>query len=292
VSLLFLSAFLALGLFVSLFAEESSTGLMYLLLVWVIVAVALPASGSYIAEFWTPVRSESAQAQEVNDRFNEVSARIPYKMIGTWNGAWTSPTGGERILGISRAEVFNRIEYNKIVFPLKFQLAEDLFRVRDLFMRDLEKKESVRALFSMLSPSALFGDIAQLIAGTSPKTYQQAHESARHYRNTLMDYLRPKVATASWFTRVLDYPELEPTEENYRYWNAVAQKEGPDVYFTKWWTWDRVAGVDLKDLPQPGLQFPGMQERLGDSLSGLSLLVLYGATLLALAAWKLTRYSV
>ncbi len=292
VSLLFLAAFLALGLFISLFARESSTGLMYLLLVWVIIVVALPATAAYIAEFWTPGRSESALAQEVNDHFNEALDKIPYKISGSWNGAWTSYSGGEKILGITKGEVLHRIEYNKQVFPMKFQLAEDLFKVRDRFRRDLEKKEQVRSLFSLFSPSAIFGAIAQQIAGTSPTSYEQAHESARHYRNALMEYLQPKVATASWFTRIEEYPDMEPTRENNSHWDAVAKEEGPDVYFTKRWNWDRVNAINLKDMPQPALRIPGMQERMGESLLGVSLLALYGVALLTLGGWKLARYAV
>ena len=292
VSLLFLAAFLALGLFVSLFARESSTGLMYLLLAWVVIAVALPAGGTYVAEFWNPGRSESALAKEVNDHFNDAVNKIPYKYVDGWNGAWCSYDAGEKILGLKKEEALNRIEFNKKVFPMKFQLAEDLFKVRDQFRRELEKKEQVRTLFDLLSPSALLGDIAQRVAGTSPTSYQQAHESARQYRNAMMEYLRPRVATASWFTRIEDYPDMEPTQENNRYWDAVAAVEGPDVYFSKRWTWDRVSGIDLKDMPQPTLQIPGMRERVGESLSGVSLLALYGLVLLVLAGWKLTRYAV
>ena len=292
VSLLFLAAFLGLGLFVSLFARESSTGLMYLLLVWVVIAVALPSGGAYVAEFWTPGRSESALAQEVNDHFNDAVNKIPYKMNGGWNGAWCSYDAGEKILGLTKEEALNRIEFNKRVFPMKFQLAEDLYKVRDQFRRELEKKDQVRSLFALFSPSALLGDVAQRVAGTSPGSYQQAHESARQYRNAMMAYLQPKVATASWFTRIEDYPDMEPTEESNRYWDAVAKKEGPDVYFSKRWNWDRVSGIDLKDMPQPTLRIPGMQERVGESISGVSLLALYGVVLLILAGWKLTRYAV
>jgi hypothetical protein len=108
----------------------------------------------------------------------------------------------------------------------------------------------------------------------------------------MMEYLRPKVATAAWFTRIEDYPDMEPTPENNRYWDAIAAVEGPDVYFSKRWTWDRVSPLDLKDMPQSTLQIPGMRERIGVSLTGVSLLALYGVALLILAGWKLTRYAV
>ncbi len=288
-SLLFLAAFLALGLFVSLFARESSAALMHLLLVWVIVAVALPASGGYVAEFWAPANSESFQARQVRQAFDEAAGRIPYKQMGGWNGA-TMTGDGEKILGLTKAEAFNRAEYHRRMVPLQLQLAEDLFRVRDQFRLDLKEKECVRGVFTLLSPCSLFGEISQQAAGTSVITYEQAFASARRYRDALVEYLRPKAASPAWFTRLLDYPDMEPTEENFRYWNAVAAKEGPDVYFTKWWTWDRVAPVDLRDMPQPSVHFPDVGERIFMCLPQVFLLALLATAFLVMAGWKVLRY--
>jgi len=53
-SILYLACFLALGILISLFAEESVTGLVHQLLVWVVAGIVLPAGAGYVAEFLHP----------------------------------------------------------------------------------------------------------------------------------------------------------------------------------------------------------------------------------------------
>ena len=105
-----------------------------------------------------------------------------------------------------------------------------------------------------------------------------------------MSYLRPKVGTPEWFTRVLEYPDMQPTEENRRYWETLVEKEGREVY-GKILNWDRVTPLDLSAMPRPHIEYPGLAERVAGVITDLLLLVGITGLFLGLAAMRVLRYT-
>ncbi|MGA2624169.1 MAG: ABC transporter permease subunit [Bacteroidota bacterium] len=291
-SLVFLAGFLALGLLVSLFARESSSGLMYLLLAWVLVAIVIPAGVGYLAEYARPQESGKKLMEGLEKQFSETTDKVKYQQKGPWWYASTDRTGSESILSTTKEEIYNRIEYNKNVFPLKFQYAADRYRLLEDYAMRLLRWKQMRDALTRPSLCVLYRNIVEAISATDIESYANAVKSARNYRDALMNYLTPKVQTAAWFTRVLDYPELEPTEENMKSWNKIAEKEGQDVFYTKILTWDRVAPLDLRDMPQPQIALPSLAERLSQPLIDALILIGLTALFFILSLWKALRYRV
>lgn len=291
-SLIFLAGFLALGLLVSLFAKESSSGLMYLLLAWVLVAIIIPSGVGYLAEYTRPQESGKKLIEGLDKQFSETYKKVKYEQKGSWWMASTDMTGGESLLGITKEEAYNRIEYNKKVFPLKFQYAEDRYRVMEDYTTRLLRWKRMRDAFVRPSLCVLYRNIVAAVCGTDIVSYDNALKRARNYRDAFMNYLLPKVGTAAWFTRVLEYPELETTEENIRSWDKLAEKEGQDVYFTKILTWDRVAPLDLREMPPPQIEFPRLLDRVQQATIDLLLLIVLTALLFLLSVWRVLRYRV
>ena len=113
-SLVFLSSFLALALLVSLYAKESSAGLMWLLLGWVVVAILIPEGGAYLAEYFRPqeVREKVVrEAEQARRELYRAYSNITYSQKTEWNNARLNYAGGEAILGITQEEVPYRIEF-------------------------------------------------------------------------------------------------------------------------------------------------------------------------------------
>ena len=290
-SILYLACFLALGILISLFAEESVTGLVHQLLVWVVAGIVLPAGAGYVAEFLHPILPETELIREADENYGRAYSNVRYQQTeGSWNVAYTDYAGPESFLGITEKEALNRVEYNKIIFPMKFALAEEHFHIHDAVQRSLERREEARNSLDAISPVAAYGRIVRALAGSDIGSYRRTFAAARNYRESLMEYLRPKVATAAWVTRVLDQPELQPTKENMSYWNERAKKEGEDVFLKEWWNWSRVKPLDLSAMPRPNLEVPGLRERLGDALFPCALLMVLTAGFLVMAGWKLLRY--
>jgi hypothetical protein len=264
---------------------------MYLLLAWVVVVVVIPSGLGYLMRYYRPERTEEASLQELDRRYEKDYGTIPYTQKGSWNMAETDMHGGESLLGITREEALNRLEYNKKVFPLKFRYAEDRYRIVKEYADRLDNWRRVRD--NMIRPSlwTLYGSICSAICGTSSDGYRSALVGVRVYRDELMNFLSPKVGKPEWFTRILEYPDMEPTERNQRIWNALAEKEGPDVYF-KIWDWDKVAPVDLQNMPGMRIESPGLSERLNDAANDLIILLGISSCFVIISFYRVLRYAV
>jgi ABC-type transport system involved in multi-copper enzyme maturation permease subunit len=279
-SLLFLAGFLALALLVSMFARESSSSLMYLLLLWIVVLILLPAGGDNIAAYVRPRSDRDAlqrEEDEAEKAFFKAYEAIPYRNSGIWINSQTDEHGGESILGITAGEVENRMTFNRKVFPLKFRYAETRQRVLDAYSAQLLAWNRMRNDFVRPSPSVLYTNCVQAIAGTDIRYLEAAVRRAREYRAALMAYLRPKLDLPGWFTRALDYPEVQPTPEHLERWQKLVESEGERAT-EKLLSWDRIPPVDLAGMPDPQFGFPTLGERLGYALDDV--LLLLGATAL------------
>jgi ABC-type transport system involved in multi-copper enzyme maturation permease subunit len=252
-SLLFLCSFLALAMFLSLYARESSSCLMYLLLAWVTVVVVIPAAGGFIADFLRPAglrENMMADAEHASTEFMNALDRIEYHQVGSWNNVSTDPFRGELFLSITVEEAANRLAYNQKVFPMKFRFAEDRFRVVESYAQALRRWGRIRDDLIRPSPSAEYGNVVRAVAGTDVESFDDIVQNARLYREAMMAYLRPKVGTPAWFTRVYEYPEIQPTDKNEMYWQSLIEKEGERAV-ERILSWDRVAPLDLASMPGP-----------------------------------------
>ena len=293
-SLLFLSSFLALALLVSLYARESSSCLMWLLLMWVLVAIVIPQGGEYLSEYLRPqeTRESTVRAAEQASRdFSRAYANIPYSQKSEWNGFRMNPTEGEAILGITQDEIPDRIEFNKKAFPLKFRLAEERRRVFESYAIALRSWSRMRNNVMRSSLCVLFNNVSQAIAGTDIDSYEIAVLRARMYHDALMTYLEPKIGKPEWFTRALEYPDVQPTEQNQTYWQSVVEKEGERAV-ERLLSWDRVAPVDLSTMPPPSVGFAGLAERTANAMPDGLLLIAGTGLFLALSIRRVIRYPI
>ena len=294
-SLVFLASFLALALFLSLYARESSSCLMYLLLGWVIVAVVIPAGGEFLSEYLRPRGAREnmlSDAASASKEFLKVYQSIEYRQIGPWNNASMDQFGGESLLGITQEEALNRLEYNRKVTPLKFRYAEDRFRVVESYARALRSWGHTRD--NMVRPSlcVLYNNVVKALAGTDIDSFEDVLQKARLYRGAMMAYLQPKSETTEWFTRVFEYPDVQPTESNQRYWQSLIEKQGERAV-EKILSWDRVTPLNLASMPSPDVSTSGATERAERALpDGVMLLagclLFFGFSILRVLRYPLT----
>ncbi len=151
--------------------------------------------------------------------------------------------------------------------------------------------KNTRDSFLRGSLYVLYKNIVNAIAGTDINTYSTTIQRVKHYRESLVEYLRPKVASARWFTRVGEHPEMLMTKENEIKWDELKRKEGAEALY-KIFTWDRITPLDVNDMPLPNIGFPNISERLYSVTLDIAILFLATISLLLLACWRVAYYKV
>lgn len=173
-SLVYVAVFVALGLLVSTWVRRPSTGLLTLLLLWVLSVELVPGGlgilGMHLVKPLSAVEMER-QSRAISDSF----------------------------LDHAKAELFTRLSPSQT--PDDRQVLEDwataLSRYRDAQAdlqdgatdRNLERVRLARAL-TRVSPTAVYRYALEAIAGTGFPHYEAFVRQARQYRAAFVDFIR------------------------------------------------------------------------------------------------------
>ena len=130
------------------------------------------------------------------------------------------------------------------------------------------------------------------IAGTDLRSYVKLVDRSRRYQTELTNYVRTKVALPEMFTRTLEFPDMEPTEDNQRLWSEMAKKEGNHIIYEKIVNWDRVPALDLRDLPKASFQHRSLAERVARALPDVGIMLGTIALLLVFAARRVLTVEI
>ena len=297
-SLIYLGAFVALGMWVSQRARDSSSALMVLLLVWVGVAVIVPEGVGFAANWARPgeARETMMEALEtevgrLEEQYWELRQEFPQK-DGYWGFSSSGIGGGDQLLSTSLREVENRTAFNRKGYPLKFQAADTRYRVSEPYEHALRRWARLRRGAVRISLTSVYGNLVEAVAGTGLGSYDAAVGEARLYRRELVEYLRPKIGEAAWFTRVLEYPDMELTDANRERWRDRQAKEGHDVLWTDILTWDKIEPLDLEAMPRPVIRSPDLGDRVAAATTDMALLLVFTAAAVILMGRQSLRSPV
>jgi hypothetical protein len=263
---------------------------MYLLLAWVLVAVVIPEGIGYLAEYSYPPDTTKELISNVDKQYTEAMDKIPQPKF-TWMWGAMDRHGGEALLSLNADGIQPRIEYHKATFSMKLQRVEEKNKVMDDYAASLNKWKRIRDSFLRSSLCVIYKNIATAISGTDINTYNSTIQRIKIYRGSLVDYLRPKTASAKWFTRVDEHPEMLPTKENEAKWEQMKVKEGSEAVY-KIFTWDRITSLDVGDMPLPNIAFPDAVERISYVTLDIIILFLFAIMFLVLACWRAAYYKV
>ena len=186
------------------------------------------------------------------------------------------------MLGTTREAVESKRGFCENAYPLKVEAAEEVYRLSLPYEQGLLRWARARRGMLRLSLCSVFGNLVEATAGTGLDSHEAALVRARQYREQLVEYLRPKMDEAEWFTRVLEHPEMETTEENRERWRQRQEAEGDDVLWNEILTWDNVAPLGLEAMPRPRIRRPTLGERLESAWLDISLLLVFALAALAL----------
>jgi ABC-type transport system involved in multi-copper enzyme maturation permease subunit len=174
VSILYLSVFVLLGLFLSARSKTPVVSLVTGLLVWVFLVIVVPATGNLIARGLVKIPTEDRVSEEAERAFGEAAERYnmqhPHPDNWIMSGRW-SP--GEPLLRAFEADqAWGRV----------FQAYQDLK------ISQIEQGRRIAAF----SPASLLTEMLEQTVGSGISHYENFLRSARLYQQELAGYLNRK----------------------------------------------------------------------------------------------------
>lgn len=162
-SILYISVFATLGLFISCLTRTSSVSLVLLLLVWVCFVVFIPRTGGLLASRLTELPDEKTVARQADDTMHEIRKRYGE---GRFSARW-SP--GEPLTRSARISDAKQAIYNE-------------YRNQQLHQVKLAQN------ISRISPTAIYQIGCEALVGTGIKHYERFFKKAIEYRRRLLQF--------------------------------------------------------------------------------------------------------
>ncbi|MCD6506256.1 ABC transporter permease subunit [Candidatus Poribacteria bacterium] len=280
-SLLYLSFWVTLGLFISARSSRSSTSLMVSLFLWLTLVVLLPDGMMYLAGQLRPIQDRSTVDAKV-----EALNREMWKVIWDEAGKYRRPKDLWRFmkgsiwsgdlpyaLEIRYAPRENLIWYLEgigFIMPLKLRYARRKWEIYVDYERKLKRQRSLSDALASLSPGWLFYRISEIFSGTDPDLRSRFMEQARRYREEIIEYARRNggLTTLKFFTR-MNLDEA-PTYDQLVEMEGRLGRKTLEEYLSRWWR----EAQPLRDIPR----FVYRRERLSDAVIRAS----HGMMILAL----------
>ena len=162
-SILYISVFATLGLFISCLTRSSSVSLVLLLLVWVCFAVFIPRTGGLLASRLAELPDKKTIARQASDTGRKIRKRYGE---GRFSTHW-SP--GEPLTRSAKIADAQQAIYNE-------------YRQRQLHQVKLAQN------ISRISPTAIYQVGCEALVGTGIKHYERFFKKAVEYRRSLLQF--------------------------------------------------------------------------------------------------------
>ena len=162
-SILYISVFATLGLFISCLTRSASVSLVLLLLMWVCFAVFIPRTGGLLASRLAELPDEKTVARQANDTGYEILKRYGKDRF---SARW-SP--GEPLTRATRIADAKQAIYNE-------------YRQQQLHQVKLAQN------ISRISPTAIYQIGCEALVGTGITHYERFFEKAIEYRRSLLQF--------------------------------------------------------------------------------------------------------
>ena len=162
-SVLYISVFATLGLFISCLTRSSAVSLVLLLLVWVCFAVFIPRTGGLLASRLAELRDEKTITRQASETTHEILNRYGRDRFS----AHWSP--GEPLTRAAKIADAKQAIYNE-------------YRQQQLHQVKLAQN------ISRISPTAIYQIGCETLVGTGIKHYERFFKKAIDYRRSLLQF--------------------------------------------------------------------------------------------------------
>ena len=220
-SMLYVSLFFLIGLFLSTRTHRPSITLMFSMCVWVLLVLIVPNLTVLLVEHTSPIQSEESYKTQADELWGEFGGKagdylkkravdLPWEPAEPGGlGVIESRTtyGSGETVSMSRFRNEGGVPFVQGYYGfkenLRAQYADKVWQVRRAYLDENPNRQSLLALnTSRISPTAVYYNAAAILAETDLGSFWRFMEQARQYRRAWVEYLRDEKIFASrrWFT--------------------------------------------------------------------------------------------
>jgi len=227
VSMLYVSLFFLIGLFLSARTHRPSITLMLSMCVWGLLVFIVPNLTVLFVEHASPIQSEEPYKKQASEQWKKFEAevkdylkkqgverpleRASFRGVGVSagtndydSGETVHVSGFRNEEGVPFAQECYGFKEN-----LRAQYADRIWQIRKAYLDENPNRQSLLALnISRLSPTAVYYNAAAILAETDLGSFWRFMEQARQYRREWIQYLRDEKIFSSrrWFTTEFEEP--------------------------------------------------------------------------------------
>ena len=220
-SMLYVSLFFIIGLFLSARTHRPSITLMLSMCVWVLFVLIVPNLTVLLVEHASPIQSEEPYKKQAGEQWKKFEAEVKdylkkrgvekpldhanFSGVGARSGTndydsgeTVQVSGFQNDEGVSFAQECYGFKEN-----LRAQYADRIWQIRKAYLDENPNRQSLLALnISRISPAAVYYNAAAILAETDLGSFWRFMEQTRQYRREWVEYLRDEKIFASrrWFT--------------------------------------------------------------------------------------------
>ena len=227
ISMLYVSLFFLIGLFLSTQTDRPSITLMFSMCMWVLFVLIVPNLTVLLVEHASPIQSEEPYKKQARDQWRQYEAevkdylekrgvegpldRASFGGSGASSGVNDYDSGETVQVGRFRGEEGVPFAQECYGFKenLRAQYADRIWQIRKEYLDRNPNRQSLLALnISRISPAAVYYNAAAILAETDLGSFWRFMEQTRQYRREWIDYLRDEEIFSSrrWFTTEFEEP--------------------------------------------------------------------------------------
>ena len=226
-SMLYVSLFFLIGLFLSTRTDRPSITLMFSMCVWVLFVLIVPNLTVLLVEHTSPMQSEEPYKEQARDKWKQYEAEVKdylekrgveepldranFGGVGARSGVNDYDSG--ETVQVSRFENEEGVSFAQECYGFKEDLraryADQIWQIRKEYLDRNPNRQSLFALnISRISPAAVYYNTAAILAETDLGSFWRFMEQTRQYRREWVDYLRDEKIFSSrrWFTTEFEDP--------------------------------------------------------------------------------------
>ncbi len=223
-SLIYLSLFYLAGLLCSCAFDRSASALALCLFAWVVAVLIYPGAVVFGVDRLGPTLSDQSVKEAARTFIQEIDKKVKVFLTSrgvsdrwqVWSGAAKSTSvrsedsdsgTGETVkvtVGSAKdPDLKLQRDHYRFMESLRVEIADQIWQLRRDYLEGgpLRQARLSRNL-SRLSPAAVYGDLAAVLAGTDLGAHHRFLDQARAYRREVIQYFRDRDAFGSraWFT--------------------------------------------------------------------------------------------
>ena len=223
VSLLYVSLFFLIGLFISAKTRRTATSLMLAMFVWVFLTLVYPNAAGLLADRFirsTPAEVHFSRISELWSQFNKEKDKYREKVVPEHRfrgsgGQGSNSSSEPQFLRYFYHEIIHKIgryepasaaealrHYYGHVERLRITTADRTWQIRKRALDEsYGRKQRLTMHILRLSPATVYNNASAILAGTDLGGIQHFMDQLRDYRQTFIAYLDAQKAFSSveWF---------------------------------------------------------------------------------------------